>query len=98
MDLGRNSTLIALILQAEDVRLQYRLHLTALNIASHSYSAYQSVYILPSDVFVCILSFCPLVQVLVVVMLHPLTVSANSKQGDPDSGADQSMCIILMPE
>ena len=80
------------------MHLQYRLHLIALSSASNSYLVHLNVYILPSDVFTCILSFCLLMQVLVIVMLHPLNMSANSKQEDHDSGTDLRKCIILMPE
>lgn len=80
------------------MRLQYRLDLLALNTASNSYSVHLNVYMLPSGVFACILSFCLLLHVLVIVMSHALNISANSKQEDPYSGADERTCVILMPE
>lgn len=62
------------------MHLQYRLHLIALNRASNSYSIHQSVYILPLDVFTCVLSCCLLVQGLLIAILHPLNISTNSSQ------------------
>lgn len=95
MNLGRNSILIILILQAQGMCLHCRLHLRALSSASNSSSAHLSVYLLP-DVFTCILSFCLLMQDLVIVLLHPLNISPSSKQEDPYSGAGQRTCIILL--
>lgn len=79
--------LIAFILQGY-THLQYRLHLIALSIVSNSCSVNLNVYILPSDILSCL----PM-QVLVIVILHPLNIFTNSEQEDPYGGADQKTCI-----
>lgn len=54
------------------------------------------VCILPADVFTCTRRQKDKIQVLVMVMLHPLNIFTNNTQKNPYSGADQRMCITSM--